>query len=109
MGWHGLAPQGLPVASSVVSHGHAFGPPAGGCHPSSAGRRIQLTLCLPDTLRAEPETFAQEIGAGVEGSFPFVLTATEMAEPGRLPIAVDVVFAERRWGELTEAIVEVAE
>ncbi len=71
--------------------------------------KVKLTLCLPDALSAEPETFAEEIGAGVEGSFPFVLTATDAARPGRVPIAVDVVFAERRWGELTEAVVEVAE
>ena len=75
----------------------------------AAATGTTLTLALPETLRAEPQSFAGEIGPGGERSFPFVLTATDAAQAGRLPIAVDVVFAERRWGELTEAIVEVAE
>jgi hypothetical protein len=76
---------------------------------------FEADLRLPEGLKASPERLEGAIEPGAERRFSFSLGAG--AKPGggqptgvsRQPIAADVTFAGRRWGELTEALVEVGE
>ncbi len=70
---------------------------------------VQASLSLPAGLSASPAQFDGPVEPGTERSFPFVLKADTDATSGRRPMAADVTFAGRRWGELTEALVEVEE
>ncbi len=73
--------------------------------PVAAG--ASATLQLPEGVTAGPVHLAGEVEAGAERAFPFVLTCSEARQPGYRVLGVDLTFADRRWGELTEAIVAV--
>ena len=71
--------------------------------------KFAVVLRVPEGLKASPERMEGAIEPGVERRLSFSLTAVGGPTPGRQPIAADVTFAGRRWGELTEALVEVGE
>ena len=69
--------------------------------------KFEADLRVPEGLTASPARLEGVIGPGVERRFSFSLTAAAGSAPGQQPIAADVTFAGRRWGELTEALVRV--
>jgi len=70
---------------------------------------VAVELRLPPGLSAEPVELAGPVDPGAERSFSFTLKCGKDVSPGRGVLGVDVTFAGRHWGELTEAIVQVGE
>jgi len=70
---------------------------------------VKLVLDLPEGLSAQPIRAQGEVAAGAERAFSFVLKCADVVKPGRRAIGGDVTFAGHRYGELTEAVVEVGE
>jgi glyoxylase-like metal-dependent hydrolase (beta-lactamase superfamily II) len=70
---------------------------------------VSVSLKVPEGVIATPAELSGRVEGDAEGSFGFTLACDEGMKPGRRVLGVDVTFADRHYGELTEAIIEVGE
>jgi hypothetical protein len=69
---------------------------------------LEAVLDLPQGWMTEPTRAATVVEPGAESVVPFAVSVPADAAAGRHVVTADVTLAGRRWGQLAEALVEVA-
>jgi glyoxylase-like metal-dependent hydrolase (beta-lactamase superfamily II) len=70
--------------------------------------RLETVLDAPPGWTADRPSASATVARGTEAVLPFALSVPPDAASGRYVVTADVTFAERRWGQLAEALVDVA-
>jgi hypothetical protein len=69
---------------------------------------LEAALDLPPGWASEPTRAATTVEPGAESVLPFAVSVPAAAVAGRHVLTADVTLAGRRWGQLAEALVDVA-